>query len=124
MKRVSTLTMTMVLVVMIGCSPTEPQVQVETEVTASRTVTPEDKNSVITSYSIHYTKLYEESITVAELAQRMSVKSNEVIKLLMGLGTMATINQMIDQDTAAIVVEEMGHKAKLLKENALEEEIV
>ncbi len=44
MKRVSTLTMTMVLVVMIGCSPTEPQVQVETEVTASRTVTPEDKN--------------------------------------------------------------------------------
>ncbi len=65
-----------------------------------------------------------ESITVAELAQRMSVKSNEVIKLLMGLGTMATINQMIDQDTAAIVVEEMGHKAKLLKENALEEEII
>jgi translation initiation factor IF-2 len=65
-----------------------------------------------------------ESITVSELAQRMSVKSNEVIKLMMGLGTMATINQMIDQDTAAIVVEEMGHKPKLLKENALEEEII
>ncbi len=65
-----------------------------------------------------------ESITVGELAQRMSVKANEVIKLMMGLGSMATINQMIDQETAAIVVEEMGHKAKLLKENALEEEII
>ena len=65
-----------------------------------------------------------ESITVGELAQRMSVKANEVIKLLMGLGNMATINQMIDQETAAIVVEEMGHVPKLLKENALEEEII
>ena len=65
-----------------------------------------------------------ESITVGELAQRMSVKANEVIKLLMGLGSMATINQMIDQDTAAIVVEEMGHVPKLLKENALEEEVI
>jgi len=65
-----------------------------------------------------------ESITVAELAQRMSVKGSEVIKVMMGLGSMATINQTIDQDTAAIVVEEMGHKPKLLKENALEEEII
>ena len=65
-----------------------------------------------------------ESITVGELAQRMSVKANEVIKLLMGLGSMATINQMIDQDTAAIVVEEMGHVPKLLKENALEDEVI
>ena len=65
-----------------------------------------------------------ETITVGELAQRMSVKANEVIKLLMGLGSMATINQMIDQDTAAIVVEEMGHVPKLLKENALEDEVI
>ncbi len=65
-----------------------------------------------------------ESITVGELAQRMSVKANEVIKLLMGLGSMATINQMIDQETASIVVEEMGHVPKLLKENALEEEVM
>lgn len=65
-----------------------------------------------------------ESITVAELAQRMSVKGAEVVKILMGLGTMATINQMLDQDTATIVVEEMGHKAKILNENALEEEII
>ena len=68
--------------------------------------------------------LIPETITVGELAQRMSVKANEVIKLLMGLGSMATINQMIDQETASIVVEEMGHKAKLLKENALEDEVI
>ena len=65
-----------------------------------------------------------ESITVSDLAQRMSVKGSEVIKLMMGLGAMATINQTIDQDTAAVVVEEMGHIPKLLKENALEEEII
>jgi translation initiation factor IF-2 len=65
-----------------------------------------------------------ESITVAELAQRMSVKGSEVIKVMMGLGSMATINQTIDQDTAAIVVEEMGHTPKLQKENALEEEMI
>ena len=61
-----------------------------------------------------------ETITVAELAQRMSIKGAEVIKEMMKLGVMVTINQVIDQDTAAIVVEEMGHKPKLLKEDALE----
>lgn len=65
-----------------------------------------------------------ESITVADLAQRMSVKGSEVVKVMMGLGSMATINQTIDQETAAIVVEEMGHKPKLQKENALEEEMI
>ena len=65
-----------------------------------------------------------ESITVAALAQRMSVKGGEVVKKLMELGTMVTINQMIDQDTAASVVELMGHKSKTLKENALEEELI
>ena len=65
-----------------------------------------------------------ESITVVELAQRMSVKSAEVIKAMMTLGSIVTINQTIDQETAAIVAEEMGHKAKMLKENALEEEIM
>ena len=65
-----------------------------------------------------------ESITVSELAQRMSVKSAEVIKAMMTLGSIVTINQTIDQETAAIVAEEMGHKAKMLKENALEEEIM
>ena len=62
-----------------------------------------------------------ETITVAELAQRMAVKATEVIKGLMNLGIMATINQPIDQDTAVLVVEEMGHTAKLVKENEIEE---
>ena len=51
-------------------------------------------------------------ISVGDLAQQMSVKAGEVIKQLMSLGVMATINQMIDQDTAILVVEEMGHKVK------------
>jgi translation initiation factor IF-2 len=61
-----------------------------------------------------------ETITVAELAQKMAVKANEVIKALMNMGVMATINQPIDQDTAVLVVEEMGHTPKLLKENQIE----
>jgi len=65
-----------------------------------------------------------ESISVAELAQRMSVKGAEVIKAMMNLGSMVTINQTIDQETAMIVVEEMGHIPKALQENALEEDIV
>jgi translation initiation factor IF-2 len=56
-----------------------------------------------------------ESISVGELAHRMSVKAAELIKVLMKLGTMATINQVLDQETAMIVVEEMGHKAKPAK---------
>jgi len=56
-----------------------------------------------------------ESITVGELAHRMSVKAAEVIKALMKLGTMATINQVLDRETGMIVVEEMGHKAKPAK---------
>lgn len=53
-----------------------------------------------------------ETITVGELAQRISVKSGELIKVLMQLGSMVTINQMLDRDTATIVVEEMGHTVK------------
>ena len=56
-----------------------------------------------------------ETITVADLAHKMSVKAAEVIKVLMKLGTMVTINQVLDQETAMIVVEEMGHKAKAAK---------
>ena len=65
-----------------------------------------------------------ETITVAELAQKMSVKAAEVIKEMMKMGSMVTINQVLDQETAAIVVEEMGHKVKLLKESALEDEVI
>ena len=56
-----------------------------------------------------------ETITVAELAHTMAVKSAEVIKLLMGMGQMVTINQILDQDTAMIIVEEMGHVAHAAK---------
>ena len=56
-----------------------------------------------------------ETITVSELAHNMSVKAAEVIKVFMKLGQMVTINQVIDQDTAIIIIDEMGHKAKLAK---------
>ena len=64
-----------------------------------------------------------ETVTVAELAQKMAVKATEVIKTLMNMGVMATINQPIDQDTAVLVVEEMGHTPKVLKENQIEEDL-
>jgi len=59
--------------------------------------------------------LIPETITVSNLAQKMSVKAAEVIKALMKLGTMVTINQVLDQETAMILVEEMGHVAKRAK---------
>ncbi len=65
-----------------------------------------------------------ETITVSELAQRMAIKSSEVIKVLMNMGAMVTINQPIDQDTAALVVEEMGHKVKTAVEKDIETELV
>ena len=62
-----------------------------------------------------------ETISVAELAKRMSVKATEVIKVMMNLGAMVTINQVIDQETAIIVVEEMGHTARALQDDAIEQ---
>lgn len=56
-----------------------------------------------------------ETVTVAELAQKMSIKAAEVIKTLMQMGTMVTINQVLDRDTATLVVEEMGHVVKEAK---------
>jgi len=64
-----------------------------------------------------------ETVTVAELAQKMAIKATEVIKVLMNMGVMATINQPIDQDTAVLVVEELGHTPKVLKENQIEEDL-
>ena len=60
---------------------------------------------------VKYEVAIPETITVAELAQKMSIKATEVIKVLMGLGSMVTINQILDRDTAVIVVEEMGNTA-------------
>jgi translation initiation factor IF-2 len=65
-----------------------------------------------------------ESISVSELAQKMAIKAAEVIKVMMGMGAMATINQVIDQDTAILVVEELGHVAKPLEESDIESEVV
>ncbi len=59
--------------------------------------------------------LVPETITVGDLAHKMSVKAAEVIKVMMKMGTMVTINQVLDQDTAMIVVQEMGHTAKPAK---------
>ena len=61
-----------------------------------------------------------ETITVGDLAQKMAVKANEVIKVLMTMGTMATINQALDQDTAVSVAEEFGHAAKLQRGDQIE----
>jgi translation initiation factor IF-2 len=65
-----------------------------------------------------------ETITVGELANRMAIKANEVIKTMMKMGVMATINQPIDQDTATLVVEEFGHTAIALKEDQLEDQLL
>jgi translation initiation factor IF-2 len=64
-----------------------------------------------------------DNIPVSELARKMSIKSAEVIKTLMQMGVMATINQVLDQDTATLVVEELGHIAKPVQDNVLEAEL-
>lgn len=67
--------------------------------------------------------LIPETVTVADLAQKMSVKAAEVIKAMMKMGALVTINQVIDQETALIVVEEMGHTARAVSSNAIEENL-
>lgn len=64
-----------------------------------------------------------ETITVAELAAQMSVKGAEVVKFMFKMGSPVTINQVLDQETGQLVAEEMGHKVKLVSENALEEQL-
>lgn len=64
-----------------------------------------------------------ENITVGDLAQQMAVKAGEVIKELMNLGVMANINQMLDQDTATLVVEELGHRVVLKSAEEVEERL-
>lgn len=65
-----------------------------------------------------------ESISVAELAQRMAIKGNEVVKVLFNMGAMVTINQVIDQDTATLVVEELGHVAKQIESADMDEKLL
>ncbi len=64
-----------------------------------------------------------DTITVADLANRMAVKAGEVIKTMMGMGVMATINQVLDQETAVLVVEEMGHTPNMQSENEIEDQL-
>ncbi|WP_434950790.1 translation initiation factor IF-2 [Shewanella sp. HL-SH4] len=65
-----------------------------------------------------------ETVTVSELAHLMAVKATEIIKQMMKMGTMVTINQVLDQETAQLVAEEMGHKVVLLRENELEHQVM
>jgi translation initiation factor IF-2 len=65
-----------------------------------------------------------ETVTVDELAKRMSMKAGELIKILMKMGVMATINQVIDQDTAVLVVEEVGHNPVVVNEDDYENELL
>lgn len=64
-----------------------------------------------------------EANTVSDLAQQMSVKSAEVVKVLFKMGVMATINQVLDQDTSTLLIEEMGHIPKFVSEDAIEEQL-
>lgn len=79
-----------------------------------------DKTAVVAKSDV----VVGETIIVSELANKMSVKATEVIKVMMKMGAMATINQVIDQETAQLVAEEMGHKVVLRKENELEEAVL
>ena len=76
-----------------------------------------EQNFIAPNEPISKEILVPETITVADLAHKMSVKATEVIKTLMGMGMMVTINQVLDQETAMIAVEEMGHKPEAAKEN-------
>jgi translation initiation factor IF-2 len=86
---------------------------------------PEGKHQFeMPSAPIVYDVTIPEMIIVSDLAQKMNIKAAAVIKHLMKLGIMATINQTIDQDTAAILVEEMGHKPIMQSEDDLEQEML
>lgn len=65
-----------------------------------------------------------DSIKVSELADKMAIKATEVIKYMMSMGSMVTINQVLDQETAQLIVEEMGHKVVLVNENQIEDDVM
>jgi len=65
-----------------------------------------------------------ETITVSELGSKLAIKATQVIKALMKMGEMVTINHVLDQETAVLLVEEMGHKYELVNDNALEDELI
>ena len=65
-----------------------------------------------------------ETIKVSEIADKMAIKATEVIKFMMSMGSMVTINQVLDQETAQLIIEEMGHRAVLVNDNQLEDDVV
>lgn len=93
----------------------------KTKLTAKRKATHGFQNP--TGPVVHNVEIGD-TVVVSDLAQKMSVKGTEVVKVLMGLGVMATINQTIDQETAVIVIEEMGHKVAIRNDNAVETDLV
>ena len=77
----------------------------------------QELNFVAPSEPIVKDILIPETISVADLGHKMAIKASELIKSLMGMGMMVTINQVLDQETAMILVEEMGHNPQAAKEN-------
>ncbi|MCL4115599.1 UNVERIFIED_CONTAM: hypothetical protein GTU68_056350 [Idotea baltica] len=96
-------------------APVEPSVSAAPEVTAPEVTAP----STVKERDV----AIGETITVGDLAQKMSVKAAEVIKFMFKLGTPATINQVLDQETAQLIAEELGHKVTLVSDNILEEQL-
>ncbi len=86
--------------------------------------TPTEHGFVAPTEEIIYDVDIPDSIMVSDLAKAMAVKAAEVIKVLMGMGAMVTINQSLDQDTATLVVEEMGHNPRPVEEQDIEKEVL
>jgi translation initiation factor IF-2 len=101
-------------------APTKPQ---EVVVTRRKKLNVRSNFNKPTTPIVHTIEV-PANIIVSDLAQKMAVKSIEVIRALMKMGVMVTINQSIDQDTAMLVIEELGHKGVPLNENAIEEALL
>ncbi|MEO1957846.1 MAG: translation initiation factor IF-2, partial [Methylophilaceae bacterium] len=84
---------------------------------SSKTQEDEEHAFVAPTEAVVHEVMVPETLSVSDLAKKMAVKANEVIKTLMGMGMMVTINQVLDQETAIIIVEEMGHTAIAAAEN-------
>jgi hypothetical protein len=73
---------------------------------------------------VGFSVIFSVSIKVVDLAQKMTIKAGEILKVLMGMGVMVTLNDVIDQDTALLVVEEMGHIGVASKEETIEDVVI
>ena len=100
--------------------PSEPEKK-DSSLVADDSSAPSKENTETTSNDIKKEIEIPDAITVSELAQKISVKSSELIKVMMNMGVMATINQSLDQDTAILIIEELGHTATTSTESEEEE---